>query len=449
MAGGEVRLRGLVKEFDDAVAVAGIDLQIAAGEFFSLLGPSGCGKTTTLRMIAGFERPSAGEILLDGVDLSRVPPHRRNVHTVFQNYALFPHMNVYDNIAFGLRRRRVAKAELDGLVQQVIRLVELDGLAARRPNQLSGGQQQRVALARALVLSPAVLLLDEPLGALDARIRKQLRVELKAVQEEVGITFVFVTHDQEEALSMSDRLAVMSGGHIEQVGTPADVYENPATAFVAEFLGASNLMEAVVAGHEAGGCTVRIGDFALRARCGDVDARGAVKIVVRPERVTLTPHEAADRENALPGMVERTIYVGATVQVIVRLVDGGDDAGHDREHRRQRELDAGDAGARAHPGRSAARARPGRGRGEPGRGSCRGRRLSARSRGAIDHGLSTTWRWRGPCTPTTRLSSMSEVAEGPEISVIGARPGVTACARRSIASGTRSTICPAVTTQMW
>jgi spermidine/putrescine transport system ATP-binding protein len=304
------------------VAVAGIDLRIAAGEFVSLLGPSGCGKTTTLRMVAGFERPTAGEILLDGVDLSRVPPHRRNVHIVFQNYALFPHMDVYDNIAFGLRRRRVPKGELDTLVQRAIALVELQGLARRRPNQLSGGQQQRVALARALVLSPAVLLLDEPLGALDARIRKQLRIELKAVQEEVGITFVFVTHDQEEALSMSDRLAVMNGGRIEQIGTPAEVYENPATVFVAEFLGASNLMEAVVAGHETGGCTVRVGDFALRARCGDVAASGAVKIVVRPERVTLSPHAAGAHDNTLPGMVERTVYVGATVQVIVRLATG-------------------------------------------------------------------------------------------------------------------------------
>ncbi len=322
MAGGEVQLRGLVKEFDDAVAVSGIDLAIRAGEFFSLLGPSGCGKTTTLRMIAGFERPTAGEIVLDGVDVAQVPPHRRNVHTVFQNYALFPHMDVFDNIAFGLRRRRVAKAELDRRVQQVIALVELEGLGKRRPNQLSGGQQQRVALARALVLSPAVLLLDEPLGALDARIRKQLRVELKAVQEEVGITFVFVTHDQEEALSMSDRLAVMNGGRIEQVGTPSEVYENPATVFVADFLGVSNLMEAHVAGHEAGGCTVRVGDFQLRARCGDVDARGAVKIVARPERITLIPHDRDAHDNALPAMVERTIYVGASLQVIVRLATG-------------------------------------------------------------------------------------------------------------------------------
>jgi spermidine/putrescine transport system ATP-binding protein len=322
MAGGEVQLRKLVKEFDDSVAVAGIDLQIAAGEFFSLLGPSGCGKTTTLRMIAGFERPTSGEILLDGVDLSRVPPHRRNVHTVFQNYALFPHMNVHDNIAFGLRRRKTPKDQIDRLVHDAIALVELQGLGRRRPNQLSGGQQQRVALARALVLSPAVLLLDEPLGALDARIRKQLRIELKAVQEEVGITFVFVTHDQEEALSMSDRLAVMSDGRVEQVGTPSEVYENPATVFVAEFLGASNMMEAVVMDNAPGSCTVRVAEFPLSARCGDVGARGDVRIVVRPERVTLSPHDAEAHQNVLPGMVERTVYVGATVQVMLRLVTG-------------------------------------------------------------------------------------------------------------------------------
>ena len=241
---GEVQLRSLTKRYDEALAVDDIDATIHAGEFFSLLGPSGCGKTTTLRMIAGFVRPTSGEILLDGVDVAQVPPHRRNVHTVFQNYALFPHLNVFDNIAFGLRRRKVDKAEVTRRVNESIELVELSGLAGRRPLQLSGGQQQRVALARALVLRPALLLLDEPLGALDAKIRKQLRIELKALQEEVGITFIFVTHDQEEALSMSDRVAVMSNGKIEQVGTPATVYEDPATVFVADFLGISNLMDA-------------------------------------------------------------------------------------------------------------------------------------------------------------------------------------------------------------
>jgi spermidine/putrescine transport system ATP-binding protein len=320
---GEVELRGLTKRFDEAVAVDSIDALIHAGEFFSLLGPSGCGKTTTLRMIAGFERPTSSEILLDGVDVAQVPPHRRNVHTVFQNYALFPHLNVFDNVAFGLRRRKVARDEVTRRVSEAIELVELGGLAARRPQQLSGGQQQRVALARALVLRPALLLLDEPLGALDAKIRKQLRLELKALQEEVGITFVFVTHDQEEALSMSDRVAVMSNGKIEQVGTPATVYEDPGTVFVADFLSVSNLMDAE-AGADPGSpahCTVTIGDFTLRAACGDTSARGAVKVVARPERVQLLAHGAA-QENCLPGMVERTVYVGATLQVMVRLVTG-------------------------------------------------------------------------------------------------------------------------------
>jgi spermidine/putrescine transport system ATP-binding protein len=319
---GDVELRRLSKHFDDAVAVNAIDATIHAGEFFSLLGPSGCGKTTTLRMVAGFERPTSGEILLDGADVAQVPPHRRNVHTVFQNYALFPHLNVFDNVAFGLRRHKVAKAEVRRRVQQAIELVELGALGARRAQQLSGGQQQRVALARALVLRPAVLLLDEPLGALDAKIRKQLRIELKSLQEEVGITFVFVTHDQEEALSMSDRIAVMNAGRIEQIGSPSDVYENPATVFVADFLGVSNLMDAEAIARAPGECSVRVGEFTLRARCGDVDARGPVKIVARPERVALLPHGSGERENSLPGMVERTVYVGASLQVIVRLATG-------------------------------------------------------------------------------------------------------------------------------
>jgi spermidine/putrescine transport system ATP-binding protein len=318
---GDVQLRTLTKHFDDAVAVDAIDASIEAGEFFSLLGPSGCGKTTTLRMIAGFVRPTAGEIMLDGVDVAQVPPHRRNVHTVFQNYALFPHLNVFDNIAFGLRRLKVPKDEIRRRVAEAITLVELGGLDARRPNQLSGGQQQRVALARALVLRPALLLLDEPLGALDAKIRKQLRLELKALQEEVGITFVIVTHDQEEALSMSDRVAVMNAGRIEQVGTPAEVYESPATVFVADFLGVSNLMDAASAPAPGGGCTVTVGEFALRAGCGDLGVTGPVKVVARPERVALLPH-GSERENCLPGMVERTVYVGATLQVMVRLATG-------------------------------------------------------------------------------------------------------------------------------
>jgi spermidine/putrescine transport system ATP-binding protein len=321
---GNVQLRALTKRYDETTAVDAIDADINAGEFFSLLGPSGCGKTTTLRMIAGFVRPTGGEILLDGVDVAQVPPHERNVHTVFQNYALFPHLNVFDNVAFGLRRRKVAKDEARRRVEEALELVELGGLANRRPQQLSGGQQQRVALARALVLRPAVLLLDEPLGALDAKIRKQLRLELKALQEEVGITFVFVTHDQEEALSMSDRVAVMNAGRIEQIGTPAAVYESPATVFVADFLGVSNLMDADAVPdptHPTEHCTVAVGDFRLRAAAGDLTASGPVKVVARPERVQLLPH-GAEHGNCLPGMIERTVYVGATLQVMVRLATG-------------------------------------------------------------------------------------------------------------------------------
>jgi spermidine/putrescine transport system ATP-binding protein len=327
MSGGHVELESLTKRFDDVTAVDDISLEIEAGEFFSLLGPSGCGKTSTLRMIAGFEPPTSGKILLDGVDVGTWAPHRRNVNTVFQNYALFPFLTVAENVAFGMRYRSVPKSERNDRAAEALELVQLSGYENRRPNQLSGGQQQRVALARALVLRPAVLLLDEPLGALDAKIRKQLRIELKALQEEVGITFVFVTHDQEEALSMSDRVAVMNAGRVEQIGSPTDVYESPTTVFAADFLGVSNLMDAVAVGPSPGSgsgsgeCTVRVGDFALRARCGDVAARGKVKIIARPERVVLLPH-GSERENCLPGMVERTVYVGTSRQVIVRLATG-------------------------------------------------------------------------------------------------------------------------------
>src|ERR1700759_5285107 len=250
MAAG-IELVGLTKRFGHATvsggpgghaAVDGIDLDIASGEFFSLLGPSGCGKTTTLRLIAGFEQPTSGRIMLDGVDVSGVPPHRRNVNTVFQSYALFPFLSVSDNVAFGLKHRDVSKTELNRRVGEALELVKMTSFAKRRPGQLSGGQQQRVALARALVLNPAVLLLDEPLGALDAKLRRSLKVELKALQERVGITFLYVTHDQEEALTMSDRLAVMHEGRLAQVGTPREVYDAPASTYVADFLGVSNLM---------------------------------------------------------------------------------------------------------------------------------------------------------------------------------------------------------------
>src|ERR687888_2483501 len=275
---GEVTLVDLVKKFAEVTAVDGINLEMPSGEFFSMLGPSGCGKTTTLRMIAGFEQPTEGRILLDGNDMAFTPPHKRNVNTVFQSYALFPHLNVFDNVAFGLRRKKVAKHEMRQRVAEALELVQLTGFEKRKPGQMSGGQQQRVALARALVLKPAVLLLDEPLGALDAKLRKALQLELKALQQQVGITFLYVTHDQEEALTMSDRVAVMSNGRIEQVGAPNEVYEEPANAGVADFLGVSNLMQGRV---ERGG-RVRVGDFELEAENGD--ASGSVKLVIRPER---------------------------------------------------------------------------------------------------------------------------------------------------------------------
>jgi spermidine/putrescine transport system ATP-binding protein len=321
MARGEIQLVELTKRFAEVTAVNSVDLEIPAGEFFSLLGPSGCGKTTTLRLIAGFEQPTEGRILLDGADVAYTPPHRRNVNTVFQNYALFPHLNVFDNIAFGLRRAKRPKNEVRERVARALELVQLSGYERRRSSQLSGGQQQRVALARALILNPAVLLLDEPLGALDAKLRKALQIELKALQQEVGITFLYVTHDQEEALTMSDRLAVMNGGQVEQVGVPRDVYEDPETVFVADFLGVSNLMDATARGASDGRSRVDVGRFELEARAGG-SVQGPAKIVIRPERVELEPHGSPAGPNRLPGMVERLVYVGSAVQVIVRAATG-------------------------------------------------------------------------------------------------------------------------------
>jgi spermidine/putrescine transport system ATP-binding protein len=321
VAKGSVELVGLRKEFAGVVAVDGIDVHVSGGEFFSLLGPSGCGKTTTLRMIAGFEQPTNGFIYIDGVDVARTPPHRRPVNTVFQSYALFPLMTVHENVAFGLAYVRATKAEIEKRVRNALALVRLQSYEKRRPAQLSGGQQQRVALARSLVLNPAVLLLDEPLGALDAKLRKALQVELKSLQEQVGITFIYVTHDQEEALTMSDRLAVMADGHVEQVGTPGEVYEEPSTAYVADFLGLSNLMDAQVSATASNGtCRVRLGDIELTARSAATPT-GSAKLVIRPERVRLLP-PGSDGANRLLGIVERVLYLGSTSQVVVRLGHG-------------------------------------------------------------------------------------------------------------------------------
>ena len=318
-----VDLKEVTKRFGSLVAVDDLNLTLAGGEFFTLLGPSGCGKTTTLRMIAGFERPSEGEIRIEGVDVAGEPPHRRPTNTVFQSYALFPHLSVEDNVAFGLKRKGVAKAQIRERVAAELERVGLAAEAKRRPAQLSGGMQQRVALARALVNLPKVLLLDEPLGALDLKLRKGLQVELKRIQREVGITFVYVTHDQEEALTMSDRIAVMNRGRVEQVGTPEEVYESPATIFVAGFIGVSNLMPATVAA--AGEVQLESGST-VPADTAGVAIGERCHAVVRPEklRVEVAGEESADADGLprVEGVVESSLYLGTSTQVGVDLGEG-------------------------------------------------------------------------------------------------------------------------------
>jgi spermidine/putrescine transport system ATP-binding protein len=315
-----VRLARVVKRFGDVAAVDGIDLEIDDGEFFSLLGPSGCGKTTTLRMIGGFEQPTSGVIELQGADVTWLPPYRRNVNTVFQNYALFPHLTIFENVAFGLRRRHVPKPDIRTRVTDMLALVELAGYESRRPNQISGGQAQRVALARALINRPAVLLLDEPLGALDLKLRKQMQVELKRIQQEVGITFIYVTHDQEEAMTMSDRIAVMNRGRFEQLGDPESLYERPTTRFVAGFLGVSNLLAGTVESRASDYAIVRLpDDTRVRVPGALVNGSTTLDVGVRPEKIRL--HDlgttAPPGTNLLPGRVVDASYLGVSTQYLV------------------------------------------------------------------------------------------------------------------------------------
>lgn len=319
----DVRLERVTKRFSDVVAVDDLDLGIRSGEFMSLLGPSGCGKTTTLRMIGGFEDPSAGRIFLGGRDVTGLPPYRRDVNTVFQSYAVFPHLNVFENVAFGLERKRVAKKDITARVQEILELVDLPQLGKRKPSQLSGGQQQRVALARALVNRPKLLLLDEPMSALDAKLRKQMQIELKRIQMEVGITFLYVTHDQEEAMTMSDRIAVMHSGRIEDLDSPEDVYEHPTTDFVASFLGASNLLNGQVTARQQdvatisaeGGCVLHCSTRRLPA---DVTT---VRVGVRPEKILIRADEGDPEPgwNNVPGVLRVATFTGVGNQY---LVDG-------------------------------------------------------------------------------------------------------------------------------
>jgi spermidine/putrescine transport system ATP-binding protein len=326
-----IELSGVVKEFrargEVITAVRGIDLEIREGEFFSLLGPSGCGKTTTMRMVAGFEEPTAGEIRLRGQDVTGVPPNKRDVNMVFQSYALFPHMNVFENVAFGLRRKSVARPEISRRVGEMLDIVDLAGRGERRPRELSGGQQQRVALARALVNNPRALLLDEPLGALDLKLRQAMQVELKRIQREVGITFVYVTHDQGEALTMSDRIAVMNDGSIEHLGTPREIYEHPRTRFVAGFIGTSNLLTGTVARMDGDRAVIEISPderIIVPVRDQTVGQGSKLELTVRPEKIDLTTVPPAVDGCALRGTVTEVVYLGTSTNFSVSTTAGSD-----------------------------------------------------------------------------------------------------------------------------
>ncbi|MEI8336598.1 MAG: ABC transporter ATP-binding protein [Actinomycetes bacterium] len=319
-----IEISHVSKQFGDFKAVDDANFGIRQGEFFSMLGPSGCGKTTTLRMIAGFEQPTSGEVRLDGKDVSKVPPYKRNVNTVFQNYALFPHMTVFDNIAFGPRSTKAPKGEIAGRVKEMLEIVHLADFAERRPTQLSGGQQQRVALARALVNYPSALLLDEPLGALDLKLRQTMQLELKRIQREVGITFVFVTHDQEEALTMSDRIAVMNAGRVEQIGTPEEIYHQPATVFVAGFIGVANLIPAAVVAVTGDLATVDAAGHRFGVPVTDESIRPAdsAVVMVRPERLHLSIARPTGDLAAVEATVEELVFQGPVLRASLRTGAG-------------------------------------------------------------------------------------------------------------------------------
>ncbi len=323
----DVELHKVFKVFNGETAVRGVDLQVRQGEFFSILGPSGCGKTTTLRLVAGFDAPSAGEVLIRGQSMTHVPPYRRPVNTVFQSYALFNHMTVWDNIAFGLRIKRHNKSEVQTRVQESLRLVKMEGFARRFPAQLSGGQQQRVALARALVNQPTVVLLDEPLGALDLKLRKEMQVELSNLHQQLGVTFIMVTHDQEEALSLSDRIAVMRDGKIEQIGSPSQIYESPQTPFVADFIGDTNLFQGRVEQSDYGTLQVMtqrgLKIVVQPSELGrEAMPTGAVAVSVRPEKIQVSLDEPSIRTNCFLGQLKHVMYLGTHVHYVVELASG-------------------------------------------------------------------------------------------------------------------------------
>jgi spermidine/putrescine transport system ATP-binding protein len=315
----EVELDSVTKRFGDMTAVDCVTLGIWRGEFLTMLGPSGCGKTTLLRMIAGFATPDSGRVRLGGSDVTDLPPYRRDVTTVFQQYALFPHLNVFDNVAFGLERRRVAREEIRRRVGDALEMVRLSGLDERTPAELSGGQQQRVALARALVLEPRVLLLDEPLAALDLKLRKQMQIELKGLQRRLGISFIYVTHDQEEALTMSDRIVVMNAGHVEQIGRAEEIYERPVSEFVAGFIGMSNIIEGTVAEVRDHFSLINISGASVTVQGNSAAAGERIRLMVRPEKIKLS---AGETDNALRGRVESAVYLGESTQWRI-VLDGG------------------------------------------------------------------------------------------------------------------------------